>query len=593
MRSKPTSIAVLPWQAQAWLLLRRYVGPQGAGMAALGLLVFAGTGLVLLGPRILQQAIDAAAAGTTAAALGRLGLLYVAVMAATRAVQGAAACAAAGLAWKATNRLRVDLVRRVLALPLQFHGGFTPGQLAERIDGDAGALHDFFSQFVLQLLANAVLLSGVIVVLFLEDWRVGLTFLFSLLATLLVYGRLADVAVPAAAAVRQAQAEQMGVLEENLRGAEDARPLGAGPYLLERFLRAARKHVTACGRSWPRNAVPLAVTLVILGLNEAVSLALGVTLVERGVFTVGTVYLLVQYNDLVGRPLRDMAKQLGGLQATGACVGRVGGLLSAGPEGTGRRDRRRPLPDGPLGVRFENVSLAYPGGPPVLQGIDLALAPGRSLAVVGRTGSGKSSMARLLLGLYEPTGGSIALVQGAETYNLQDVALEDLRRRVGLVTQEVQLFAASLRDNLTLFGAIGGADDARLTHVLEELGLEEWLGGLPKGLDTPLLGAQGGLSAGQAQLVSLARVFLRDPGLVLLDEASSRLDPASEALLTRAVERLLSGRTAIVIAHRLATLRRMDGVIVIEDGRVVESGTREALARDPASRFHGVLEGLS
>ena len=160
---------------------------------------------------------------------------------------------------------------------------------------------------------------------------------------------------------------------------------------------------------------------------------------------------------------------------------------------------------------------------------------------------------------------------------------------MSLVTQDVQLFAASVRDNLTLFGAIEDISDDRLTRVLEDAGLGPWLRQLPHGLSTPLVDGQAGLSSGQAQLLALARVFLRNPRIVLLDEASSRLDRSTQAMLDQAVDRLLAGRTAIIIAHRLSTLERVDQILVLEEGEVTEFGDRTVLAADPESRFYALL----
>jgi ATP-binding cassette subfamily B protein len=211
------------------------------------------------------------------------------------------------------------------------------------------------------------------------------------------------------------------------------------------------------------------------------------------------------------------------------------------------------------------------------------MEPGRVLGLLGRTGSGKSTMARLVTRLYDPTSGVIR-VGGSD---LRDIERDDRRARVGMVTQEVQLFRATVRDNLTFFDS--SVDDERIWQVLLELGLGDWVHGLPNGLDAMLESGSGGLSAGQAQLLAFARIFLRDPGLVILDEASSRLDPATEVLIERAVDRLLTDRTGIVIAHRLATVDRADDILILERGRVVEHGPREALAADPESRFATLL----
>jgi len=189
----------------------------------------------------------------------------------------------------------------------------------------------------------------------------------------------------------------------------------------------------------------------------------------------------------------------------------VTGLLDQPREGASAAEAE-PLPDGALGVRFQGVDLAYDAGPPVLKGLSLAVEPKRTLGMVGRSGGGKSSLARLLLRLYEPTGGAIRLGRGTDWVGLDQVALPELRRRVALVTQEVQLFSGSVRDNLTLFGAIEASDE-RLRWALAEVGLIGWAERLSRGLDTPVLAGEGSLSAGEAQLLALARVFLRDPGL--------------------------------------------------------------------------------
>jgi ABC-type multidrug transport system fused ATPase/permease subunit len=245
------------------------------------------------------------------------------------------------------------------------------------------------------------------------------------------------------------------------------------------------------------------------------------------------------------------------------------------------------LPAAALAVGFDAVDFGYEQEP-VLRGVSFRVEPAHVLGLVGRTGSGKTTIARLLFRLYDVDGGAVS-VGGVDVRGLR---VDDLRRRIGIVTQDVQLFDGSLRDNVRLFDP--GVDDDRLVAVFGALGLDAWLAELPDGLDTLLGPSARGLSAGEAQLVALARVFLEDPGLVVLDEASSRLDPHTEALLEDAIDRLLSGRTGIVIAHRLRTVERVDEVLVLDGGRVVEHGDRVALAADPTSRVAELLRtGLS
>jgi ABC-type multidrug transport system fused ATPase/permease subunit len=218
-----------------------------------------------------------------------------------------------------------------------------------------------------------------------------------------------------------------------------------------------------------------------------------------------------------------------------------------------------------------------------LKDISFRLAPGTVLGLLGRTGSGKTTIGRLLFRLYDVTSGSVRL----GGVDVREARLSEVRRRVGMVTQEVQLFSASVRDNLTFFDT--SISDERIWAALAALGLDEWYGALPAGLDTPLAAGGSDLSAGEAQLLALTRLFLKDPGLIVLDEASSRLDPATERLLEQALDRLLAGRTAIVIAHRLSTVRRTDQIMVLREGRIAEHGARAALQADPTSVFARLL----
>jgi len=235
-------------------------------------------------------------------------------------------------------------------------------------------------------------------------------------------------------------------------------------------------------------------------------------------------------------------------------------------------------------VKFDHVSFSYSESEPVLKDVSFELPAGQVLGVLGRTGSGKTTLARLLLRLYDVPQGEIYL----DDRPVRAVRENNLRQRVGMITQEVQLFHASVRDNLTFFEP--NVPDDVLRRQLIDLGLWPRIAALPGGLDTELASGGRGLSAGEAQLLACARLFLRDPGLVIMDEASARLDPATEHLIEQAIDRLLAGRTGIIIAHRLKTVLRADRILILEDGRIVETGEREALLHDQQSRFYQLLQ---
>jgi ABC-type multidrug transport system fused ATPase/permease subunit len=241
------------------------------------------------------------------------------------------------------------------------------------------------------------------------------------------------------------------------------------------------------------------------------------------------------------------------------------------------------LPAGPLRVAFDHVNFGYNETDLILRDVDFRLEAGKVLGLLGRTGSGKTTITRLLFRLYDVTDGAICLGD----QDLRQVTLDNLRSSVGMVTQEVQLFQASVRDNLTFFNQ--AIPDEQILEALETLGLGPWFAGLEQGLDTRLDSGGRGLSAGEAQLLAFTRVFLKNPGLVIMDEASSRLDPVTEGLIERAIDRLLHNRTAIIVAHRLATVQRADQILILSDGQIVEHDDRVTLLAQPDSRFSQLL----
>lgn len=588
-------------------LLGDYLRPQRVRVGLLAALLLGGIGLQLLNPQVLRVFIDTAQAGGAQETLLGAALLFIGVGLAQRALALATTYVSENVAWTATNRLRSDLTLHVLRLDMPFHKTHTPGELIERIDGDINALTNFFSQFVIRILSNVLLLLGVLLLLFAEDWRAGAALVVYVVIALAVLVALQNFGVRAWAAEREASAAQFGYIEERIGGTEDIRASGAEPYVLHRLYGLMRDFARKSVRAYLVAHLNHTSTQALIVLGNGLGLALGAYLYTTGAVTVGAAFLIVYYIGMLAVPLDAIRSQVEDLQRATASIGRVSTLLRTSSRlaetGTGT------LPAGPLAVTFENVAFqyndndAYPSGngkvaaanettdhqpstpdpPSVLTDVSFRLQPGRVLGLLGRTGSGKTTLTRLLFRLYDPTAGSIRL-DGAD---LRTVAFEELRGRVGMVTQDVQLFQASIRDNVAFFNR--RITDARIEHALRELGLWEWVQARG-GLDAPLGAGGAGLSAGEAQLLAFTRVLLKDPGLVILDEASSRLDPATERLLERAIDRLLQNRTGIIIAHRLRTVGRADDIMILDGGRVAEYGPRETLARDPAARFYRLLQ---
>jgi len=557
--------------------VRAYLRPHLGRLAVLGVVVVAGTLLQLVGPLILRAFVDDAGAKAPIQALMLLVIAYLSTAALQQGISILDARLASDLAMNATNRLRQDLFDRCLRLSLDFHEATPPGAMIQRIDQDAGQLDNALSRMAVILAGNALLVSGVIALILWLDWRVGLVLLgFSLLGAAVRLGLNRQV-TRAWSGVRSARADLYGDLEELLGAAEDITALDAAAYAERRLQRTHRGIVSTTLRAILMDGLGgSGATLFELGTTAALWVA--ILLHGRGHLTLGDVFLVASYARLCLTPLQQIERQVQDLAPAGAAAARTMELLAL-PDVVSSPDRGVQLPSGPLAVEAEHVHFAYPAGEAVLHDLTFRLPAGARLGLVGRTGAGKTTLARLLVGLHEPGSGRVKI---GETSLAQVDALE-LRQRVAYVSQDVQLVDGTLRDNLTLFGAVE-ADDETLLHALRVLGLEGWLAAQGQGLDTRLGGAARA-SAGEEQLIALARVLLRDPGLVVLDEPSSRVDPGTESQLEAAMEKLFEGRTAVVIAHHLETLEHATHILVLDEGRSFEFGKREVLLADPGSHF--------
>lgn len=577
--------------SQSWAAFgRAYLGPFWKRFALLGGLLVVGTLLQTIGPQLAQRFIDAQRAHAVETALIALAIGAL-VAAALNALSGVvAAFLGQDIGWAATNRIREDLAGWLLRQDMSFHNLRTPGELIERIDGDLTTLSDSFSILLIQVVGGGLLMVGTLVALFLADWRMGLALtVFAGVALAALLG-MRSVAVPAGVNERESSAQFLGFLEERLTGVEDLRANGAGAYVMRRFYSAARVWFRKSVVAWTRRVSVFVVTLLIFGLGLGLTMGMSayLYLVVHSI-TIGVVYLFVQYTFLLQGPLEQISQQMQQFQKAASSMIRVRELLSLTSAIVDGSDSMPTVEAGTAGqvglsVSFDHVTFTYPTGEqPTLRDVSFSLAPGQVMGLVGRTGSGKSTVSRLLFRLYDVSEGAVRI----DGVDVRNVTLAALRRGVGLVTQDVQLFQATVRDNVTFFDT--SISDERIHEVFDRLEMNDWLARMPAGLDTMLEANGGGLSAGEAQLLAFVRVFLRDPGLVILDEPSSRLDLATERLIERGMRALLAGRTGIIIAHRLATVRRADVILTLGAGQILEFGAREELERQPDSHFAALL----
>ena len=571
----------IPFQ-QYWDLLAKYIQPQKKRFIFLTVLLLSSIGMQLINPQIMRFFIDTTQTSRDSQILIYAALAFIGIALLQQVVGVTATYLGENVAWTATNALRIEMARHCLNLDMSYHNNVSPGELIERIDGDVAELSNFFSQLVIRVIGNLLLLFGILGAMLIEDWRFGLAFSIFVVLTLLSLNAVRGIAIPFQKKFREAIADFFGYLEERLSGTEDIRSSGAVDYVVLGIYKLSSK-MLGFWRSAQRRFVVVRLTAgMLMNLGIGMALVIGFYLFQAEIITLGTVYLVVTYTNTMRRPIRELTQQVEGLQNIGAATERLRELRAVKArinDGPGAD-----IPQGPLGLEFENVHFAYKDGETVLEQVHFNLEPGSVLGLLGRTGSGKTTLARLVFRLYDPTEGEIRL----GGVPLTEPKLQALRKRVALVTQDVQLFQATVRDNITFFNR--SIPDEKIIEVIYALGLTEWLNNLPDGLDTKLETGGRSISAGEAQLLAFTRVFLSDPGLVILDEASSRLDPATEQLIERAIDKLLHNRTAIIIAHRLGTLHRTEQIMIIDDGCITEHGEREQLAADPGTQFHHLLQ---
>jgi ATP-binding cassette subfamily B protein len=556
-----------PWRAGVEL-----VAPHRRQFAGLGLVLTLSSAVALVAPLLIRAFIDRALAGDPQSSLIEIAGAYVALSIASPAVELVVFASSTSLIWRIVNDFRVRLARHVLRLPREFHTSRSPGALVERIDGDLTALADFAATFVLTLIRVALTAAGAVVVVGFFDVRVAVALVVYVVVAVGGLFAIRSRAVDASEVERGALGHLYGHLEELLAGVDDLRSNDGGPWALD-VHRVDAHHAFHAAQHRERAIIWVwhGATGIVTG-GTFVGLVMAAYGTRSGWITLGTAFLLFQYTQVLANPIFALVEQLQEIQKAAGGFRRALELLTREPTASSRG--AAVLPPGAPSIAFDHVGFAYEDDM-VLHDCSFVLGAGQSLGVVGRTGSGKSTLSRLVTGDLGADSGSVRL----GGVDMADIDPDGIGHRIGVVTQEVYLFGGTLRDNVTIFDR--SIPDAEVHAALVRVGLADRLLDVDHGLDTPIDGTGSDLSAGEAQLLGLARVLVRNPSVVILDEATARVDPATEHQLSAAMAELLAGRTAVVIAHRLRTLDVVDHILVLDHGRVVEFGPRaELLARE-------------
>jgi ATP-binding cassette subfamily B protein len=483
--------------------------------------------------------------------------------------------------------LRIKAFRHVHDLPLLTQNTERRGALVSRVTSDVDQVSQFlvFGGLLLVVSVGQVLVATVVMLIY--SWQLALVvwLCFAPLFLSLKYfqRKLSD----AYRTVRQQVGLMLSAISEPVVGAAVVRSYAVEARTQARIDEAIDEYKAASTRAQGFTAVSFSLGGLSAGLANAGVLIVGIwlgleILPSAGDITAGRVLAFAFLVTLFVGPvqmgtqiLTDGQNAIAGWRRVIGILETPADLVDPGPDG-------RTLPRGPIDVRLAGVTFAYPGGPPVLRDVDLDIASGTRLAVVGETGSGKSTIAKLVTRLMDPSEGAVLL----DGVDVRRIAHDSLRRSVVLVPQEGFLFDDSIEANVR-YGKLDATEDDILAAA-RELGLDDWLAGLPRGIHTPVGQRGESMSAGERQLVALLRAQLADPDLLVLDEATSAVDPALEMRIGRALERLMSGRTSITIAHRLSTAENADEVVVVDKGRIVQRGPHAALVAQEGSVYAGL-----
>lgn len=549
--------------------LMHYLAPSRGLVAGATALLILFSLAQLAGPIITKIAIDRYITTGDYPGLLRIVLLWFLLIGVSAFLQYAQLVSMNLIGQRAMRQLRDELYRHVQRLPMSFFDKNPVGRLMTRLTNDVEVLNQMFTQGVVAIFGDVFTLLGIMVVLIVMDWRLALVTFAAVPVLVIVTLQFRRRLRTAYRDIRVALAKINAYLQESLGGIPLIKALRREERNNEEFQALAADHRDAFLGAVRAFATYYPLVEVVEAVAVALVLWYGGGRVIQDAITFGALVAFIQYAGRFFRPIRDLTDKYNILQDAMASSERIFNLLDRPVE---MDATTTPAFDPAGAIRYENVHFSYDGQTPVLQGIDIEIPPGKTTAIVGSTGSGKTTLMALLSRFYPPTTGRITL----GGVDIADIPRRVLRRHLAVVQQDVFLFSGTVEENIRLWEEI---PEERLQRAVELSHADHLISRLSQGLKHTVTERGGTFSTGERQLVAFARALAFDPDILILDEATAAIDSETEALIQDALRRLLTGRTAIVIAHRLSTIRHADQILVLHHGRVCERGRHEELLK--------------
>lgn len=551
-----------------WLLklLLRY---RSMFIIALTLMV-AAAGLGLVSPYLLKLAIDDYIIRSDLAGLNTLVALYVLVMVLTWVVASLRLYATSWIGQRIIVDLRMRLFSHLQNLSLSFFDRREAGRIMSRVTNDVDTLNQMVSMGLINVLSDVLIVGGILAIMFWMDLRLSLLMMTIIPLLVLLTIRFAKRARVLFRKTRRTISSVTSALQEGISGIKVTQSLTREEGNVRRFDQVNVENLQANVESARLSAIVGPLVELVAALGTCMILWYGGFTVMEGSLSFGVLVAFMAYQTRFFSPILDLTMFYNNIQSTLAASERIYELLSNKPEVL-EKDHPIELPKAMGEVRFENVSFGYDPRQLVLKDVNLDVKPGEAVALVGPTGAGKTTLVNLVCRFYDPQTGRITV----DGYDVKDVSFESLRGQMGIVLQDSVLFSGTVKENIR-YGRVT-APDEEVIDAAKAVGAHEFIAELPEGYETDVRERGGRLSMGQRQLICFARALLADPRVLILDEATSSIDAYTEQLIQRALRKLLEGRTAFIIAHRLSTVRNADRIVVLNDGKIVEMGRHEEL----------------